>query len=87
MVPATGEGSGPAESMTVFIGRLKGECAVETQERQLELRRLLDERLKLVSSDPEYVGAESTKGDQLVIALVGLAIPAVLLIGGWLIYG
>ncbi len=56
-------------------------------EQEAQLRRLLDERLELVNSDPEYIGADATAGDQLVIALVGLALPAVLMIGGWLIYG
>lgn len=58
-----------------------------TREEQQGLKRLLDERLELVNSDPEYEGAESTAGNQLVLALVGLVIPAVLMIGGWLIYG
>lgn len=58
-----------------------------TRDEQEELRRLLDERLELVNSDPEYIGAEPTAGDQLVLALVGLVVPAVLMIGGWLIYG
>ena len=54
---------------------------------EAELRRLLQERLELVNSDPEYEGAEPTSRDQLLLALVGLVIPAVLLIGGWVLYG
>ena len=57
-----------------------------TQEEQ-ELNRELQERLELVNSDPEYEGAEPTAGDQWVLALVGLIIPAVMMLGGWLIYG
>jgi len=54
---------------------------------EAELRRLLQERLELVNSDPEYEGAEPTARDQLVLAIVGLVIPAILLIGGWVLYG
>jgi len=54
---------------------------------ELELNRELQERLELVNSDPEYEGAEPTAGDQWVLALVGLIIPAVMMLGGWLIYG
>lgn len=54
---------------------------------EAELRRLLQERLELVDSDPEYEGAEPTSNDQLILAVVGLVIPAVLLIGGWVLYG
>lgn len=54
---------------------------------EAELRRLLQERLELVNSDPEYEGAEPTGNDQLMLAIVGLVIPAVLLIGGWVLYG
>jgi hypothetical protein len=56
-------------------------------EGEAELRRLLQERLELVNSDPEYEGAEPTARDQLLLAFVGLVIPAVLLIGGWVLYG
>lgn len=52
-----------------------------------ELQRLLAERLALVNSDPSYEGAESTSRDQLVLAFVGLVIPALLLLGGWVLYG
>jgi hypothetical protein len=52
-----------------------------------ELRRLLAERLRLVEEDPEYEGANATPRDQLVLAIVGLVIPAVLMIGGWVLYG
>lgn len=57
------------------------------REDEVELRRLLDERLALVNSDPTYEGAEPRARDQLLLAAVGLLIPALLLIGGWLIYG
>ena len=53
----------------------------------LELKGELAERLELVNSDPEYEGEQATGGDQFLLALVGLIIPAVLMIGGWLIYG
>lgn len=52
-----------------------------------ELRRALADRLELVNSDPTYEGAEPTRRDQLVLAVVGLVIPAILLLGGWLLYG
>jgi hypothetical protein len=58
-----------------------------TEQEVLELNRELNERLELVNSDPDYEGADPTAGDQLILALVGLIIPALLLIGGWLIYG
>lgn len=57
------------------------------QDQEQELRRALAERLALVNSDPSYEGAEPTTRDQLVLALVGLVIPAVLMIGGWVLYG
>jgi hypothetical protein len=57
-----------------------------TQE-ELELNKELGERLALVKSDPSYVGAEPTAGDQWMLAFVGLIVPAVLMIGGWLLYG
>lgn len=60
---------------------------MSTHEEETELRRLLDQRLELVNSDPEYIGAEPTAGDQWIMALVGLIVPAGLMIGGWLIYG
>lgn len=54
---------------------------------EAELQRLLKERLELVNSDPEYEGAEPTRNDQLLLAFVGLVIPAILMIGGWVLYG
>lgn len=54
---------------------------------EVELRKLLQERLELVDGDPEYEGAEPTMNDQLMLAIVGLVVPAVLLIGGWVLYG
>ncbi|OGO51798.1 MAG: hypothetical protein A2V84_04935 [Chloroflexi bacterium RBG_16_70_13] len=57
------------------------------QQDEVKLRRLLDERLALVNSDPTYEGAESSTRDQLLLAAVGLLIPALLLIGGWVFYG
>jgi len=57
------------------------------QDHADELRRALQERLELVNSDPTYEGAEPTRRDQLVLAIVGLVIPAILLIGGWVLYG
>lgn len=58
-----------------------------TDQEVLELNRELDARLELVNNDPEYEGADPTRGDQWILALVGLIIPALLMIGGWLIYG
>jgi hypothetical protein len=58
-----------------------------TQQEVLELNRELESRLELVNSDPEYEGADPTARDQWLLALVGLIIPAALMIGGWLIYG
>jgi hypothetical protein len=57
------------------------------QDQDDELRRALAERLELVNSDPSYEGAEPTGQDQLVLAVVGLVIPAILMIGGWVLYG
>lgn len=57
------------------------------REQDEELRRLLAERLRLVEEDPEYEGEEATSRDQLMLAIVGLVIPAVLMVGGWVLYG
>jgi hypothetical protein len=57
------------------------------REDEAELQRLLAERLELVNSDPTYEGADPTPRDQLVLAAVGLFVPAVLMIAGWLAYG
>lgn len=57
------------------------------QDQTDELRRALAERLELVNSDPTYEGAEPTRRDQLVLAMVGLVIPAILMAGGWVLYG
>jgi hypothetical protein len=57
------------------------------QDHEAELRRALDERLALVNSDPTYEGADPTRNDQLLLAFVGLVIPAVLLVIGWVLYG
>lgn len=54
---------------------------------EAELQRLLQERLELVNRDPEYEGAAPTARDQLLLAVVGLAIPAILMVGGWVLYG
>jgi hypothetical protein len=51
-----------------------------------ELDRELQVRLELVNSDPEYEGEQATTSDQVLLAVVGLVIPAVIMIGGWLIY-
>ncbi|MBI2764235.1 MAG: hypothetical protein HYX54_10965 [Chloroflexi bacterium] len=58
-----------------------------TTQDEAELRRLLQERLELVDNDPEYEGAEPTTNDHLMLAVIGLVIPAALLIGGWVLYG
>lgn len=57
------------------------------REQDEELRRLLAERLRLVEEDPAYEGEEATSRDQLMLAIVGLVIPAVLMVGGWVLYG
>jgi hypothetical protein len=57
------------------------------REDEAELQRLLAERLELVNNDPTYEGAEPTSRDQVVLAIVGLVIPAILMIGGWVLYG
>lgn len=57
------------------------------QDQTDQLRRALAERLELVNSDPTYEGAEPANRDQLVLALVGLVIPAILMVGGWVLYG
>lgn len=56
-------------------------------DQTVELRRALAERLELVNSDPTYEGAEPDNRDHLVLALVGLVIPAILMVGGWVLYG
>ena len=58
-----------------------------SDEEVLALKRELDERLELVNNDPSYEGADPTARDQWILALVGLIVPALMLIGGWLIYG
>ena len=55
------------------------------QEEQ-ELLAELNARLELVNSDPEYEGEQATSSEQWILALVGIIIPAALMIGGWLIY-
>ena len=57
-----------------------------TDQEVLELKRELDARLDLVNSDPEYEGANPTAGDQWMLALVGLIVPALLLLLGWVLY-
>lgn len=57
------------------------------QTREEELRAALAERLRYIQEDPSYEGAEPTRKDQLVLAFVGLVIPALLMIGGWVLYG
>jgi hypothetical protein len=56
------------------------------EEEHLELADELAARLKLVNDDPEYEGEQASVQDQVILAVVGLVIPAVLMIGGWLIY-
>lgn len=51
------------------------------------LRRLLAERLELIERDPSYEGQEPSRQDHLVLAFVGLVIPALLMVGGWVLYG
>ena len=36
--------------------------------------------------DPEYEGEQATAREQWLLAIVGLVIPAAIMIGGWLIY-
>jgi hypothetical protein len=57
-----------------------------TDQEIVQLKSELAERLELVNSDPEYEGKPATARDQIVLALVGLVLPAVMMIGGWLIY-
>lgn len=57
------------------------------QDQEGALRRALEERLELVQNDPTYEGAEPTRRDQLTLAVVGLVLPAILLIIGWVLYG
>ena len=57
-----------------------------SEQEIVQLNRELEARLELVNSDPEYEGRPATSRDQIVLALVGLVLPAVLMIGGWLIY-
>jgi hypothetical protein len=56
------------------------------EEEHLQLADELAARLKLVNDDPEYEGEQASVQDQVILAVVGLVIPAVLMIGGWLIY-
>jgi hypothetical protein len=57
------------------------------RDHEEELRSLLAERLILIERDPSYEGAEPTARDQLVLAFIGLVIPAFLMFGGWVLYG
>lgn len=57
-----------------------------TDEEIIQLKRELAARLELVNSDPEYEGRPATARDQIILAVVGLVIPAIMMIGGWLIY-
>lgn len=52
-----------------------------------ELREMLAERLDLIERDPSYEGAEPTARDQLTLAVIGLGVPALLMVGGWVLYG
>ena len=56
------------------------------KKEEQELLAELNARLELVNSDPEYEGAQATSSEQWILALVGIIIPAALMIGGWLIY-
>jgi hypothetical protein len=56
------------------------------KEEEVELGRELEARLELVNSDPEYEGEQASVQDQVILAVVGLVIPAALMIGGWFIY-
>lgn len=56
-------------------------------DQEAELRAALAQRLKLVNSDPNYEGANPTRQDQVILAVVGLLIPALMLVGGWVLYG
>jgi hypothetical protein len=57
------------------------------RDQEADLRALLAERLELIERDPSYEGADATRQDQLVLAFVGLVIPALLMVGGWFLYG
>ena len=57
-----------------------------TDEEIIQLKSELAGRLELVNNDPEYEGKPATARDQIILAVVGLLVPAVLMIGGWLIY-
>ncbi len=57
------------------------------KQEELELHNLLMERLELVNSDPDYEGEQASASDQWWLALVGLIIPAVMLILGWVLHG
>lgn len=57
------------------------------REQEEELRRALAERLRLVEEDPQYEGTEATSRDLYTLAFVGLVIPALLMVGGWVLYG
>jgi hypothetical protein len=81
-VPAGGDGPRGASLHLAT----QGDDAMPTEEEILTLKGELETRLELVNSDPEYEGEQATVGDQLLLVLVGLVIPAVLMIGGWLIY-
>ena len=56
-------------------------------DQEAELRAALAQRLELVNSDPNYEGANPTRQDQVILAVVGLLIPALMLVGGWVLYG
>ena len=57
--------------------------ATKDEERK-ELEALLAERLKL-AEDPSYEGELLSGGDQLILFTVGIIVPIILLIIGWVV--
>ena len=53
-------------------------------EQRKELEALLAERLKL-AEDPSYEGELLSGGDQLILFTVGIIVPIILLIIGWVV--
>ncbi len=54
----------------------------DRDQERVELEALLAERLKL-AEDPSYEGEVLSRGDHLVLFTVGIIVPVILLIIGW----
>ncbi len=56
----------------------------DKEAERAELEALLAERLKL-AEDPGYEGELLSRGDHLILFTVGIVIPVILLVIGWVV--